>query len=422
AQANHDVLLFQIGNDPLHLASLETLKNPARTTPAVVVLHDFSLHHLFAAAYIDRGRMRDYAQELERAHGARGRALALRALAGPPIPVWDLDPWSFPMSAGVIRDAAAVIVHSRLVRGAVLREVPSCHVTEIPHHVVVAPRTERRLAREKLRLPQDRPLAVSLGVVTPAKRIARVLEALALIEPSLRPFFFVGGALASDDPLHAMIERFGLEADVSFGGYLSDADFWLAASAGDFAVNLRHPTVGETSGAVCRLAGFGLPLLVSDVGWFRELPDSFAAKIPVGSGEVERIAEELLRLSSDAPERSRRSSAAAEWGAERSPDRIARLYARVLNEVADGAAGPLGLSGVVAAQLHALGIARGRTAAASRLPDAEVLSAVARAASGILPVRPETAGTLAVRPETAGTLAVRPETAGILAVRPDTDR
>ncbi len=61
--------------------SVEALCAPGRTTPAVVVLHDFVLHHLFAAAYLDRGREADYARELERAHGARGRALGEQGAA-----------------------------------------------------------------------------------------------------------------------------------------------------------------------------------------------------------------------------------------------------------------------------------------------------------------------------------------------------
>ncbi|HVO50041.1 MAG TPA: hypothetical protein VMV60_03530, partial [Thermoanaerobaculia bacterium] len=65
--AGHDVLLFQIGNDPLHAPSVEALCAAGRETPAVVVLHDFVLHHLFAAAYLDRGREADYARALEAA-------------------------------------------------------------------------------------------------------------------------------------------------------------------------------------------------------------------------------------------------------------------------------------------------------------------------------------------------------------------
>src|SRR5512135_1072445 len=145
--ARHDVLLFQIGNDPLHAPSVEALCAPERRTPAVVVLHDFVLHHLYAAAYLDRGREADYARALELAHGARGRAFAEQGQRGPRVPVWDLDPWAFPMSAAVIREA------------------PKTRVVEIPHHVVEAPRTPRDEARLSLGLPPGRVVAASLGVV-----------------------------------------------------------------------------------------------------------------------------------------------------------------------------------------------------------------------------------------------------------------
>jgi glycosyltransferase involved in cell wall biosynthesis len=387
--ARHDVLLFQIGNDPLHAPSVEALCAPGRKTPAVVVLHDFVLHHLFAAAYLDRGREADYARALEAAHGARGRAFAEQGRRGPRIPVWDLDPWALPMSAAVVRAADAVIAHSALVRGAVLRENPRSRAVEIPHHVVEAPRTPRDEARRALGLPLDRRVAASLGVVTPAKRVGKILEALAEIPPGRRPFLFVGGAVGIDDPLHRYVDAHGLAGDVAFGGYLSDEDFWRAASAADFGVNLRHPTMGETSGAVCRLAGFGLPLVVSDTGWFRELPDAFASKVPVGGDEVAVLAAEMARLAFD-PDRTRaRSAAAARWGAERRPDRIADAYTDVLEEAARGLSRPRGLAGFVAHGLVDLGVGQpGPLGAASREPDAALVAAVA---ARLAPLLPETA-------------------------------
>ena len=388
--AGHDVLLFQIGNDPLHAPSVEALCAPRRKTPAVVVLHDFVLHHLFAAAYLDRGREADYARALEAAHGARGRAFAEQGRRGARIPVWDLDPWAFPMSAGVVRAADAVITHSALVRGAVLRESPKTRAVEIPHHVVEAPRTPRDEARRALGLPLDRPVAASLGVVTPAKRIGKILEALASLPPGRRPFLFVGGAVGSDDPLHRYVDAHGLAGDVAFGGYLSDEDFWRAASAADFGVNLRHPTMGETSGAVCRLAGFGLPLVVSDTGWFRELPDAFASKVPVGGDEVAILAAAMERLSFDEDATRARSAAAVRWGEERSPDRIAEAYADVLEEAAEGSARPRGLTGFVAHSLAEVGVGRpGPFGAASREPDAALVAAVAARVAPLLPATSE---------------------------------
>jgi glycosyltransferase involved in cell wall biosynthesis len=384
--AQHDVLLIQIGNDPLHAPSVEALFDPRRRTPAVVVLHDFVLHHLFAAAYLDRGRADIYALELERAHGARGRAFADTRRRGSLVPVWDLDPWAFPMSGGVIRAAEAVVAHSALVAGAILGESPGTRAVVVPHHVVPARRTPRAEACRALGLPEGRPIAVTLGVVTPAKRIGKILEALASLPSASRPFLFVGGAVGGGDPLHRFVESHGLSGDVAFGGYLSEEDFWRAASAATFAVNLRHPTMGETSGAVCRLAGFGLPLVVTDTGWFRELPGSFAEKIPVGKDEVAGLARAMERLAFEKDLALERGRAAAAWAVSRRPERIAEAYREVLEEAAAGWSRPRGTSGRVAEALAGLGTGRpGLHAAKSRGPDAVLVAEVAARAAGVLP-------------------------------------
>ncbi|MBP7677278.1 MAG: glycosyltransferase [Thermoanaerobaculia bacterium] len=385
-RAGHAAVLLQVGNDPLHLPSVEALRENAGRVPAILVLHDFSLHHLFAAGYLDAARVEDYARELERSHGAKGRALGDRARAGERVPVWDLAPWDWPMSLGVVGDAAAVVVHSSLVRGALLRRSVRAPVFEVPHLVAPAPEHDRAAARAALDLPRDRVVAATLGIVTPAKRIGRLLEGLALLPPGERPFLVVGGAVADDDPLREIVRGHGLADDVRFTGYLPEEDFWRLARAADVSVNLRFPTVGETSGAVCRLAGTGLPVVVSDVGWFRELPDSFAAKIPIGTGEVETIAAVLGELVRDAGKRRARAAAAAAWGAERSPARIAAAYARVVRAVLEGRAPSLAIPSRLAAALSAVGAGRpGVFGAAERGPDGTLVATAASRSFGVLP-------------------------------------
>ena len=382
----HGAVLLQVGNDPLHLPSVEALRENAGRVPAILVLHDFSLHHLFAAGYLDVARVEDYARELERSHGAKGRALGDRARAGERVPVWDLAPWDWPMSLGVVGDAAAVIVHSSLVRGALLRRGVRAPVFEVPHLVAPAPEHDRADARAALDLPPDRVVAATLGIVTPAKRIGRLLEGLAILPPAERPFLVVGGAVADDDPLRDLVREHGLAGDVRFTGYLAEEDFWRLARAADVSVNLRFPTVGETSGAVCRLAGTGLPVVVSDVGWFRELPDSFAAKVPIGAGEVEAIAAVLGELVRDAGVRRARAAAAAAWGVERSPARIAAAYARVVRAVLEGRAPALALPSRLAGALSAVGIGRpGVHGSVERSPDGGLVATAASRAIGVLP-------------------------------------
>lgn len=384
--AGHRVVLLQVGNDPLHLPSVEALRANARRVPTVLVLHDFSIHHLFAAGYLDTGRVEEYARELERAHGPRGKRLGARALAGERVPVWDLAPWEWPMSLGVVGDASAVIVHSRLVRGALLRERPEVPAFEIPHLVAPAPEHDRGEARAALGLPADRVVAATLGIVTPAKRVGKLVEGLALLPPEKRPLLVVGGAVGVDDPILKSVRELGLEDDVRATGYLSDEDFWRLARAADVCVNLRFPTVGETSGAVCRLAGSGLPVVVSDVGWFRELPGSFATKVPIGEGEVEAIAEALSALVTDAELRRSRAEAARAWGRARSPERVAAAYARVVRAVAEGRAPTLALSGKVAREAAGLGVGRpGMHRSGERGPDGLLLERLGARLAGILP-------------------------------------
>jgi glycosyltransferase involved in cell wall biosynthesis len=290
------------------------------------------------------------------------------------------------MSTGVAGDASAVIVHSRVVRGALLRERPGVPAFEIPLAVAPAPDYVRDDARLALGLPLDRVVAATLGVVTPAKRIGKLLEGLALLPPRARPLLVVGGAVGAGDPLLESVRVLGLAQDVRFTGYLSDDDFWRLARAADVAVNLRFPTVGETSGAVCRLAGSGLPVVVSDVGWFRELPDAFASKIPVGEGETDAIAAALGTLAADEELRGAQAAAARAWGEKRSPAHIASAHAYLLRAVAEGRTAPLSLLGRVASAAAAVGVGRnGSLDSRERQPDGLVLEALGERGVGILP-------------------------------------
>jgi glycosyltransferase involved in cell wall biosynthesis len=75
--------------------------------------------------------------------------------------------------------------------------------------------------------------------------------------------------------------------------YVPEDRMWSLMAACDVLVNLRYPTMGETSGSVIRAMSLGKPLVVSDVGWFAELPDEAVLKVPVDEREVEVLAGAL---------------------------------------------------------------------------------------------------------------------------------
>ena len=108
-------------------------------------------------------------------------------------------------------------------------------------------------------------------------------------------------------------------------------------AACDVLVNLRSPTMGETSGAVIRGLALGKPMLVSDVGWFSELPDEAVLKIPVDEYEVQTIAA-ALELAADACGRARVGGARVRRGASTTSAARQTLYAAALEEAAGGEA------------------------------------------------------------------------------------
>ena len=115
--------------------------------------------------------------------------------------------------------------------------------------------------------------------------------------------------------------------------YLEEESLWQLIADSDVLVNLRSPTMGETSAMVVRALSLGKPLVVSDVGWFSELPDEVAVKVPVDDRETEALVHALERLAGDTAYRERMRKAASDWARrEHDLDRAADLYVAALEE------------------------------------------------------------------------------------------
>ena len=110
---------------------------------------------------------------------------------------------------------------------------------------------------------------------------------------------------------------------------------WSLMAACDVLVNLRYPTMGETSGSVIRALSLGRPLVVSDVGWFSELPDDVVLKVPVDEYEVATL-EAALGLAADRRRGARRERAPRTSSASIAFERVADRYVAALETAAGG--------------------------------------------------------------------------------------
>ena len=86
-------------------------------------------------------------------------------------------------------------------------------------------------------------------------------------------------------PVRSLLRTLDLTEWVRVIPFAPIEDFVGYMAATDIVLNLRYPTVGESSGSLLRALGLGRAAIVSDVGGFREFPDDVCLKAPVDAAE-----------------------------------------------------------------------------------------------------------------------------------------
>ncbi|MEZ5102650.1 MAG: glycosyltransferase [Thermoleophilia bacterium] len=326
-----DVALYHVGNNPeAHGWIVDAL----RRRPGMVVLHEHVLHHLVAGTTLGRGNAEAYRTALHRDAGAVGRLLAHGVIDGLVPPLWETRPQDFPLCGEVLDHARGLIVHSATVEAAAREHGYEGPLWRIPHPAWPAPTRERDPD-----VPQGRGLVVGcFGNLNPAKRVPQLLAAFARLRATQPGATLVlAGAASPAIGLDDLLARHGLAGSdaVVRLDYVDEARLWRLLASVDVCVCLRHPTMGETSGIALRSLSVGCPLVVSDVGWFSELPGDVAAKVPVDDWEADTLAAVLALLGEDAGLRARMGEAALAL-AHGAHDlaRVAERYVAAIEELA----------------------------------------------------------------------------------------
>jgi glycosyltransferase involved in cell wall biosynthesis len=333
--SSYDSILYQLGNNADYHGRIYRTLLEVPGTPAIVVLHEYVLHHLVRGLTLVHGDAAGYLEEMRYAYGRSGLALAKRSLdTGIPV-----DVWTHPLFERAVDASLGVIVHSETTRQRVLASRPLARIAKVPHHLSLdalpgARTLTREEARAALGLPQDAFLVASFGFITPVKRLDVALRAFARFHrevPSCR-YLLVGDVSPYYD-LDAVLKP-ELRDGVVKVGHTELADFLRYMVAVDLAVNLRYPSAGETSGTVVRLLGLGRAVVVSDDGSFAELPDACCAKVPLDETEEEALLAYLrLFYQDEALRREMGENARRHLAENHSLAGSARGYAEFLEEI-----------------------------------------------------------------------------------------
>jgi SAM-dependent methyltransferase len=242
----------------------------------------------------------------------------------------------------VLERSRGAIAHSRFVEER-LRANGLTAPSAVIRHGGWLPDVNRAAWRDKLGVTADTPLIGIFGFLKPYKRIAESLRAFKRIlraHPDAK--MILVGEVHPDFPLRGLVESLDIRPNVRMPGFTGIDEFTGYMAACDVVLNLRFPTVGETSGTLLRALGAGRAVLVSDVGAFSEYPDDVCLKVPVDRTEEDSLFEYLSLLLARPDLRERLGANARAWVArECSWDRVADLYLGFLRgeQVAAAAAG-----------------------------------------------------------------------------------
>jgi glycosyltransferase involved in cell wall biosynthesis len=250
-----------------------------------------------------------------------------------------------PLNDRLLDLSLGIIVHSQWGHQRVLRRTPMLPSVVIPAPIAPYPTSTDR--RRDLGWPAEAVIFACLGQVRPAKYVDHALQAFAHLRRNVpQSFFLIVGEWSSEEiDLPAVVGRLGLEEAVHCTGYVEDMpEFvsWIATA--DVVVNLRNPTVGETSATALRALAAGRPLIVFDHGWYAELPDDACLK--VAPDDQEGLVAAMSRLATDESRRQEMGRRAGIYATEvHAPARAAAAYidfiASVLTGVECGPSRPL---------------------------------------------------------------------------------
>ena len=318
---NFDAVIYSLGNNPHY--HIEILRVFLRRR-GILLLHDAVLYFLFAG--LPQGSFYkqfclnfgvDRFPEISqiRNDSKDGDLLRYR------------HPERFPFLQATIRQAEAVIVHSQFAAASVRALAPETPVFVIPllaltHEDRTGHRAQRAAElRHTVLTREGQVLLGTFGFLGSTKRLTSICNALVRLRDSIDFHFVIVGE--GPDPLEEFTKS-GLGDRVTWLRYVPDGDFDPWIEAADIVLNLRFPSMGETSATLTRAMGIGKPCIVTDFASFAELPDETVWKIPHGPDEIDSLVNAISQLASDDTLRTTIRAAARQFVAtEQAPDRVA---------------------------------------------------------------------------------------------------
>lgn len=325
AYDDYDAAVYHMGNN----SQMHTeIYRVAWQRPGVVVLHDYNIHPFLQHAFLKTPEEHFFYDSWLQSHGKQPHEYH----SG------QTNVFDYPMCQALLKRSLATIVHSRWA-GQQLRDADVEHVNVLPLCAVLdtplSTPEQHAALRERLGLNPNGFVISTIGFVNRLKRLPSVLAAVrGLVDRGYPVELVIGGA--SLDPevrVEERIAQFKLQQHVKQTGYLQESEFDALVHLSDVIVNLRCPSMGESSGTLIWAFGRGKACIVSNYQQFADLPDDVCWKADVDDSEIPQLVAMLEHLLRHPETRDQLGRNGQRWVRQYATYAVAaKGYLQVLNE------------------------------------------------------------------------------------------
>lgn len=297
--SHYDVIVYNLGD---HLYFHKDIYEVSKQIPGFVILHDFVMHHFFAGYYLEHKQDPDkYVQDMEQLYGENGRKIVIDSINGTSTPIWETEEvMQYPLFEKAIEGANGIIVHSHYLAQKVKR------IFLGPISVIYHPKPSNnsiahgKIKKADLGIPRNKIIMVTVGNVNPNKRIDKVIEVLGKKKyfASKIMYFIIGSHehIQYFTYLQSLVKKYNLQNNVKFLGFLSDSLLYAYMQHVDIFINLRVPPMEGASWSLVEQLYSGKPVVVTNTGFYSELPDDCVIKISTDQEEkyIYRALKQLI--------------------------------------------------------------------------------------------------------------------------------
>lgn len=321
-----DLLIHQIGNNPMHILNYWVLKKYR----GVVQLHDLDVSDLVRHIAISNGKAGGLYRSIRNLYIPEFLSRFLRRLYGPgffyktlrglgvPSNFNDiLQKWhgdnavaiennlkknnnvnhlknaemSYPLFEELLQYADSVIVHSKFAQNKIQQKFPHLLVTQFTL-LHLMENNDTQISSDKIKIG-------SFGFSDQYKHTQIIIKSFAEllqfcdVNHKPKPMLILAGP--SDFKKESqLLNELQMADHTQLISYPSLTEFNALMREMNLVIQLRYPTRGETSGPVTKALQLGIPIIVSNNGWYQELPE-FIEKT-ICPPEVNNIFATLLKI------------------------------------------------------------------------------------------------------------------------------